>query len=335
MANPVLVEVWRGGTVESRHRGAAVIVDSQGAILASWGDGGALVFPRSTVKPLQAIPLVESGAADRYTLSQREIALACASHTGEAAHVTAVAAWLARVGLGEADLVCGPQIPLGEAAAHALHRAGTAPSRLHNNCSGKHAGFLTAALYLGLPTRGYGQPSHPLQEQVRRILAEMGGVDGPLDVLAGDGCGVPTVAMPLHTLARSFATLADPQGQPEPRRESIRRIMAAMTAQPWFVSGTGRFDTLVIESGRGALIVKGGAEGVCAAALPGRGLGIALKIDDGAKRAAEVAMAAVLARFLPEGGALAGLLADLAAMPIQDTRCQRVGVVRPAAGWPG
>ncbi len=340
MANPVLVEFWRGSVVESRHRGAVAVIDSRGSLVAGWGDVLQPVFPRSTVKPLQAIPLIESGAADRFRLSQQEIALACASHAGEAAHVAAVAAWLARLGLSGANLVCGPHMPTADAAAHALLAAGLAPTRLHNNCSGKHAGFLTLALDLGAPVAGYGLSSHPVQQGARRAIAETGGADADTGTLAGDGCGVPTMALPLVALARSFAALADPSDQPPARADAIRRITAAMLAQPWFVAGTGRFDTRLMEGGQGALIVKSGAEGVCAAALPGAlsglGLGIALKIDDGAKRATEVAMAALLARFLPErGGPLAALLADLVEVPVTDTSGEPVGAIRLTAGWPG
>lgn len=347
MANPVVVEIWRGSVVESRHRGAVAVVDSRGSLVAGWGDIVQPVFPRSAVKPLQAIPLVESGAADRFGLSQRELALACASHAGEPAHVTAVATWLGRLGLSETDLVCGPHLPPQDAAARALLAAGLAPSRLHNNCSGKHAGFLTLALDLGGPTAGYGQASHRVQQLARRAIAETGGADADAGTLAGDGCGVPTMALPLTALARSFAVLADPSDQPLQRARAIRRITAAMIAEPWFVAGSGRFDTRLMEDGQGAVIVKSGAEGVCAAALPGAllgsSLGIALKIDDGAKRAAEVAMAALLARFLPGksvNGSLAALLAELVNVPVTDTRGEPVGAIRPAAewltaGWPG
>jgi len=323
-ANPIVVEVTRGGTVESRHRGAAAVVDAEGALVAAWGDVDRPVFPRSAVKPIQAIPLVETGAA----------ALACASHGGEPEHLRVVADWLRRIGLGPEFLVCGPHPPICESAAVALVRAGRAPSSLHNNCSGKHAGFLTTALHLGAPSAGYGAPDHPVQQRVRQALAEMGGVDLRDSVEGIDGCGVPVIAMPVSAIARGFAALADPNRLSPRRAAAVRRIVAAMTAHPYLVAGRGRFETVVMHACAGAVIVKGGAEGVSAAALPGKGLGIAVKIDDGAKRAVETVMAALLARFAGlEGRGRAALDAYLD-QPIANSTGVRVGAVRLAPGWP-
>jgi L-asparaginase II len=296
-ANPVLIEVIRGGEVESRHRGAAAIVDSTGGCRGYWGNVETAVFPRSAVKPLQALPMVESGAAEALAVSAREMALACASHSGEEMHVTGVDAWLRRLGLSADDLVCGPHPPLGDAAGAGLLRNGRAPTRLHNNCSGKHAGFLTLARHIGAPTVGYADLTHPVQRQVLATLAELADFDAERASIATDGCGVPVMAVPLQGLARAFARFSAPDCLPNVRAAAVRRVSAAMTGHPSMIGGAGRFDTLVVESAGGTLLVKSGAEGVACAALLDRGLGIALKIDDGAKRAAEAAMAALLLRF--------------------------------------
>ena len=334
-ANPVLIEVTRGATVESRHRGAAVVVDSRGGRCAAWGDVDGFVFPRSSVKPLQALPLVESDAAARFGVSARELALACASHSGEPDHVAVALGWLVRLGRTEGDLICGPHPPLSREAAEALIRIGRAPSPLHNNCSGKHLGFLTLAMHLGASLTDYGHPDHPVQRRVRRALSEMGETDLSSAPVAGDGCGAPVVAMPLVAIARAFALLAVPDDLPRERAAAARQVVAAMTANPYFVGGTDRFDTLVTESAAGGILIKGGAEGVCAAALPERGLGFAVKIDDGAKRAAETAMAALLARYAGENGAVREMLAAFQVKPVVDTRSLPVGSIRPAPGWLG
>jgi L-asparaginase II len=335
-ANPVLVEVTRGSVVESRHRGAVAVVDSRGRRLAAWGDIDAIVFPRSAVKPLQALPLVESGAAARFGVSARELALACASQGGEPEHVAIARDWLARLGRTDEDLICGAHPPLTPAAAEALIRSDCQPSRLHNNCSGKHLGFLTLAMHLGAPVAGYGDPDHPVQRHVRRMLSEMGGKDLSSAPVAGDGCGVPVLGMPLAAIAHAFARLAQSSELPGERAEAARRVISAMTAHPYLVGGSDRFDTLVLESGRGAVLVKGGAEGVCAAAILDRGgLGLAVKIDDGAKRAAETAMAALLARYFAEQGPLRETVVAFCQRPVLDTRSLSVGLIRPASDWPG
>lgn len=334
-ANPVLVEVTRGATVESRHRGAAVVVDSEGRRLAAWGDVDSLVFPRSSVKPLQALPLLESGAAARFDVSDRELALACGSHGGEPEHVETAGGWLARLGRTEADLICGAHPPITEAAAAALVRADLPPSRLHNNCSGKHLGFLTVAMHVRAALRAYGHPDHPVQRRVRRVLSEMGETALSSAPVAGDGCGVPVIAMPLTAIARAFARLAVPSELPSERAGAVRRVVSAMTAHPHLIGGKERFDTLVLASAAGAVLVKGGAEGVCAGTILGPAVGIALKIDDGAKRAAETAMAALLALYCDGEGPLAETIAALRQRPVLDTRGLPVGTVRPAPGWPG
>ena len=295
--NPVLVEVTRGEMVESRHRGAFAVADVEGRIVLSAGDFEHNVYPRSAIKPLQALALVESGAADAFGVNDRELALACASHQGEAAHVDTARAWLARLGYSNADLECGAHLPYSEPCAHALIRAAEAPQALHNNCSGKHAGFLTVARQLGVSPQGYIKFEHPVQQTVLGILEMMAGLDLRAAPRGIDGCGIPQYALPLGNIALAMARFADPADQPERRRNACARVREAMAAEPLMVAGTNRFCTDVIVASGGRALVKTGAEGVFCAALPELGLGLALKIDDGATRASQVATAALLRRL--------------------------------------
>jgi L-asparaginase II len=294
---PVLIEVLRGAVVESRHRGAVVIADAAGRIVRSWGDVERPVFPRSAVKPLQALPLVESGAAEKYGLGDAELALACASHHGQPVHVEAVTRWLERIGLGIGDLECGAHLPKEVASAQALIRAGSGPAAVHNNCSGKHTGFLCTARCLGEPVRGYIEPDHPVQQRVTKALGEMTGLDLSRAPRGRDGCGIPAIAMSLHGLARGFARLADPSGLHDERRAAATRLLDAMAAAPVMVDGSlGLCNNVMTAAGK-TVRLKAGAEGVYCAALPGQGLGIALKIEDGAARASELAIITLLDRF--------------------------------------
>lgn len=292
--SPIEIDVWRGNLIESRHRVHGAVVDAHGGVIAAWGDYEAPIYGRSAIKPLLALLLVESGAAERFDLSDREVALACASHSGEPGHVEAVLAWLARVGLSVDDLECGPQAPSYEPAMRAMFSKGEAPTRAHNNCSGKHSGFLTAAKHLGFATKGYIQYDHPLQQRLLGILEQMSGF-GLTGVPRGiDGCGIPTIAFPIAHHAFAMAQLADPHHLPEARAVACRRIVRAMAGEAWYVAGTGRFCNAVMDVTGPKAVIKGGAEGVYMGALPEHGIGICLKVADGAGRASEVAMGAVL-----------------------------------------
>jgi L-asparaginase II len=331
-ADPVAVLVRRGDLIESVHRVAYAVADAGGAVLHHEGDVRRPVFPRSSVKPLQALPLVESGAAERFALSERELALACASHGGEPMHTEIVAAWLARIGLDPSALECGAHSPSHEATARQLIEQRRPPSPLHNNCSGKHAGMLTLALHLGVPTAGYIASDHPVQLRISALLAAMSGAS--LAPPAVDGCGVPTHAMPLAGLATAMARLADP----DPCRpaapghaEACARIRAAMAAYPLLVAGSGRACSVIMATAPGVL-VKTGAEGVYVATLPERRLGLALKVADGAGRAAVVALIALLARLGTLDPA-APALADLAAPVLRNHAGRVVGRIEPAPGW--
>jgi L-asparaginase II len=298
MTNPVLVEVSRGPLIESRHRGAVAIADASGKIVFAIGDVAAPVFPRSAVKALQALPLVESGAADRFGLRDEELALACASHSGEPGHIAVVERMLAAAGLDASALRCGTHWPMSQSAAYALARTGTA-SALHNNCSGKHAGFLCLACALGTDHAEYWRPEHKVQREVRAAIEDVTGVVLAEDVCAVDGCSVPTWAIPLQSLAAGIAKLATGQGLSPSRAAAAARLMRACVQKPWHVAGTGRFCTEIMQIFGARVFVKTGAEGVYCGALPEQGFGIALKCDDGGSRAAQAIMAATIARFLP------------------------------------
>jgi L-asparaginase II len=298
MTNPVLIEVMRGSLVESRHRGAVAVGDAAGTTALAIGDVSTPVFPRSAVKALQALPLVEQGAADRYGLDDEALALACASHSGEAAHIAGVEAMLAKAGLDPSALRCGAHWPIAQAAAAAVARSG-APSALHNNCSGKHAGFLCVACAMGVDHAEYFRPEHPVQHAVRAVLEDVTGAAIAEDRCAIDGCSVPTWAVPLRNLARGFAKFGTGEGLAPERARAAARLRQACAREPWFVAGTGRFCTDVMQLFGQRVFVKTGAEGVYCGALPQQGFGIAIKCDDGASRAAQAIMAAVIARFLP------------------------------------
>jgi L-asparaginase II len=298
MTNPVLVEVTRGPLVESRHRGAVAVCDAQGKTALALGDVTAPIFPRSAVKALQALPLIEQGAAERFSLSDEELALACASHSGEAAHIAGVEHILAKAGLAPSDLRCGAHWPIAQSAAAAVARSG-APSPLHNNCSGKHAGFLCVARAIGADPADYWRPEHPVQRLVRGVLEDFTGASFGEASCAIDGCSVPTWAVPLHHLAHGFAKFATGDGLSPERARAAARLRQACAKTPWFVAGTGRLCTDIMQLFGERVFVKTGAEGVYCAALPREGLGIAVKCDDGAGRAAQAMTAAVISRFLP------------------------------------
>lgn len=328
--NPRLVEVLRGGAVESRHRGAVAVADGAGRLLFALGDVEAPVFPRSAIKVIQALPLVESGAADALGLTAAELALSTASHNGEEAHVEGARAMLARVGRDETCLVCGPHWPGREDDRGRLHLAGRTPTRLHNNCSGKHAGFVCCAVHAGIDPTGYGDVDHPVQREIAAALSDVTGVDTDRVPRGRDGCSIPTWALPVAAMARGFARMASGEGLAASRARAARRLLEAAIAEPFMIAGTERFCTDFIRACGGSVYVKTGAEGVFCAALPALGLGVAVKCDDGAARAAEVVTATVVARLLGrfEDPALARFRTPV----IRDWNGVEVGGLRAVAG---
>jgi L-asparaginase II len=274
-------------------------VDADGATVLSLGEVDRRVFPRSAVKALQALPLIESGAADKYGLTDEELALACASHSGEPEHVRVAAGMLAKAGQDVGCLECGTHWPMGEAANRALAATGGQPNALHNNCSGKHAGFICLACGTGEDPRGYVGADHPVQRLVREALEDVTGACHTVDKSGIDGCSIPTYAVRLPSLAFGFAKFGTGIGLSNSARIAAERIRKAVAAHPFMVAGTGRFDTRLMEILKERAFVKVGAEGVYCASFPELGYGIALKADDGNARAAEAMMAGLVLRFLP------------------------------------
>ncbi len=305
-ANPILVEALRGGAVESFHRGAVAVVDADGAVHSAWGDIERPIFPRSAVKVLQALPLVASGAAERYGLNDEELALACASHGGEARHAATAASMLAKAGVDVNALECGTHWPYNDAAIKALAAAGQQPSALNNNCSGKHAGFVCLGCLMAGEQdrraflRGYVLPDHPVMREVTAALQAATGYDLARTDVGTDGCSIPTFAIPLRPLALAFARVATGVGLRPDHAAAAARLRRAVAKAPYMVAGTGRFDSRVMQRLGERVFCKVGAEGVYCAALPTLGLGVAVKMDDGnTARACEVVMAALIERLLP------------------------------------
>ncbi len=298
MDNPVLVNVWRGSHIESCHHGRVVVVDSDGDVLFSLGDIDAPVFPRSSVKAIQALLLIESGAADTFKLNSQEIALACASHSGDVSHVAVANSMLSKAGLDMHHLECGAHWPMDNKVAGRLAASGGKPSSLHNNCSGKHAGFLCVCCADNRHTQGYVGADHIIQRQIREIMSDITGAPHTHKNMAIDGCSIPTYAVPLRNLALGFARFSSAQGLSLDRARAAQRILAAIAAAPDMIAGQGRFDTEVMKILGAGVMLKLGAEGVYCGTIPEFGIGIALKCDDGAIRAAEVMMATVLQRLL-------------------------------------
>ena len=311
-----LVEVWRGDVLESLHLGHAAVCGPDGGVREAWGDPDAVILPRSSCKMIQALPLVEGGGA----LPEERLALACASHEAAAIHLRGVASWLADLGLSEADLRCGVQPPRDRAVREALIREGAAPGPIHNNCSGKHAGFLELARRLGGGPE-YVEPDHPAQRAVRAAFEEVTGETSPS--WAVDGCSAPNFACTVRGLATAMARFATATGG-DARGRAMVALREAMAARPELVAGEGRACTRLMRAMEG-VAVKTGAEGVFVAIVPRLGLGVALKIADGATRASECAVAAILARL----GVLDPAFAET---PVVNWRGITTGTVRPSAG---
>lgn len=329
MANPVLVEVLRGDRVESAHRGSAVVCDADGKLVLEIGDGARPVFPRSAVKAIQALPLVESGAADALGFGASELALACASHMGEARHVELARSMLSRTGLDETALECGAHWPNNHDATIALAASAGKPSALHNNCSGKHAGFLCTCRHGKLDHRGYVGFDHAMQGFIREAMEDVTGARHDAGNAAIDGCSIPTHAVPITNLAHGFARMATGKGLSADRAQAAKRLLSACMAEPFFTSGSNGADLPLMQAAPGRIFVKTGAEGVYCAALPELGLGIALKCDDGAERASAAMVAAVLAKLLGADEALAARLNRLARPDVVSRKGEPVGQIRP------
>jgi len=328
-AAPVLLtEIWRGPIAESVHLGHAVICGPGGQIVEAWGDPHVQIYPRSSSKMLQALPLIESGAADAAGLGPEQLALACASHNGAAIHTERVAAWVAGLGLGESDFRCGSHMPDDKEAAYGLIRAHEGPCQLHNNCSGKHAGFLTLAQHLGAGPE-YVEVDHPVQRACLAAFEEVTGETSPGYGI--DGCSAPNFLTSLHGMARAMAFFATAREGGCLRDSAAARLRDAMIAHPDLVAGEGRACTLLMRACKEPVALKTGAEGFFIAILPERDMGIALKIADGGTRGAECAIAALLVR-------LGALDADHPSAQmfmnktVRNWRGIETGMIKPAAG---
>ena len=337
--NPVLVEVMRGNAVESTHRGAIAVLDADGGLRAGLGDIDRPIFPRSAVKVLQALPLVASGAADAWGLGDAELALACASHGGEERHALAAASMLAKAGVDAAALECGAHWPYVEAAARALAAQGRMPTALNNNCSGKHAGFVCLGCHMAggadakAFVRGYIGPEHAVMREVTAALQATTGHDLATTPRGTDGCSIPTFAVPLRALALAFARVATGVGLSPEHATAARRLRGAVAAEPFMVGGTGRFDSRVMERLGERVFCKVGAEGVYCAALPERGLGVAIKIDDGNNaRAAEVVMAAAIEALVTLDDAQSVFMRGLSETVLRNWNGIEVGGLRATGG---
>jgi L-asparaginase II len=288
MTNPILVEVTRGPIVESQHRGSYVVTDATGKIILQAGDISTPVYPRSAIKAFQCLPVIESGAADHFGLNEEEIALCCASHDGEPDHVRVARSILKKIGVDEICYECGAHWPTSRNAAFLLAKVGGEGQQIHNNCSGKHAGMLALAKYLGADLKDYVKREHPVQRAVVKAMGDICDTDLSKAPIGIDGCSVPTWAIPLKNAAMGFARL--------PQSKAGERIIAAARAHPFMIAGTTRFDTKIMQAVP-RLFIKYGAEGVFCGLIPHAGLGFALKCDDGTARAVEIMAAGMLSKL--------------------------------------
>lgn len=335
MSNPVLVEVTRGNLVESRHRGIVIAVDGDGKTVFSLGDSDSAVFPRSACKAMQALPLMETGAADAYGFGNRELALACSSHNGEPEHVALAGAMLSAAGRDVSVLECGEHWSFSQDTLIDQARALRRPSQLHNNCSGKHAGFICACCHDGKDTSGYVTYDHPLQRDIRGVLEALTGGALAQDDCGIDGCSIPTYAVPLKGLAHGFAKMATGTGLDPLRAKASRRLIEACMAEPFYVAGTKRACTRLMQAAPGRIFAKTGAEGVYCAAIPEKGIAIALKCEDGTTRAAEAMIAATLARFFTDEPDLHANLMAQANHTMKNWNGMAVGDVRVTEAFAG
>ena len=328
MQNPVTVEVTRGNAVESRHRGLGVVVDGDGKVAFSFGEAEACVFPRSACKAMQALPLIESGAADAYGFGNKELALACSSHSGEDEHVATASAMLARAGRDVAALECGAHWSSDQETL--IHQARTLerPTALHNNCSGKHSGFVCTCVHSGIEVKGYVGYEHPLQAEIRGVMEDLTGAVLGRDNCGTDGCSIPTYAVPLKGLAHGFAKMLTGRCLGPERAKASRRLIEACMAEPFYVAGTKRACTRLMEVAPGKIFAKTGAEGVFVAALPEQGLAMAVKCEDGTTRAAEAMIFALIARYFEKGGEVEAKLLAMANRSMKNWNGIHVGDVR-------
>ena len=331
-ANPILAQMVRGNWVENRYRGAFAVVDADGKVIFSAGDIVRPIFPRSAIKSMQALAMVTAGSIDRFTLSDEDLALACASHRGEDVHVEGVVHFLEELGLSKDDLECGAHAPGDPEARKSLRLRHEAPSALHNNCSGKHSGMLSVALAMGVPTQGYVNRDHPVQARVRSAIEAVIGEPLTEGRCGTDGCSIPTWAAPLEAYARGFARMATGKGLFPDLAAGAQRIFDAATRHPHLVAGKDQLDTVVMEAFGGRVMQKGGAEGVQCGAIRDKGWGYAIKCDDGNMDASRAMVAALLLAIADPDEKQAEVLHRFRAHPVLNVRGLHVGVIEALEG---
>lgn len=319
------VIVTRGAVVESRHRVHAAVVDENGALIGGARDPSYVTAWRSCAKPFQAMPFLESGGFDSLGWGDDQLALSCASHGGEPEHVVLAETMLSDIGMEEGDLACGPHEPLSTRGVRALRDSGARPSRLHNNCSGKHAAMLARAHTAGWHAFGYEREEHPVQRCCLEAVAKWSELPQSEIGRAVDGCGAVVFSLPIENMARAYANLARAGRDDD---EVAGRIVHAMQTRPFLIGGTDRFDSILIEETEGAVIAKIGAEGVHSVAVPARGLGLAVKVEDGAQRAQTAAVVRLLQHLDVLPSALPDRLGEFVRRPIRNTRGEVVGELR-------
>ncbi|MEI6896772.1 MAG: asparaginase [Psychromonas sp.] len=329
----LFVEVTRNNMLESQHFGAAVVCDYKGNIIEQWGNIEQTIFPRSAIKPLLSINLIKSGADESFKLSDKEISLSCGSHMGESIHQKSLTNWLNRLGMNEEHLACGVDLPENKVRAHHLLSLGEKKCKIHHNCSGKHTGFLTTALHLGLPLENYQHIDHPLQTSALKILSEMAQISLPKQTIGIDGCGFPAPTMPLLNLAKAMAAFANPILLRDDLSKAIKRIQRAIINEPFYLSGTNTIVSDLNQKTKGRIIAKTGAEGVMVASIPDKGLGIALKIADGNSRASSVALLEILRHLNLLNKNEIQDLQPYFTPDLINSRGEIVGNIRAASSW--
>jgi L-asparaginase II len=336
MPPKILVKVIRGDTVESAHRGHLIVINGSGETVASIGDPKAVTFFRSASKPFQAIPCITSGAADAFNFSEEEIALACASHSGEQRHVRIAGLMLERIGLNEAHLHCGSHLPFYEKEAERMLRVGEYATQLHNNCSGKHAAMLALAKHIEADIGTYEILENPVQQKILDAISQFTETPGGKIPIGIDGCVAPNFALPLHAMATAFMNLIRPDRFDQKTQDAAGRIVSAMVNHPDLIGGSERLDTMLMQAASGKIISKVGADGVwLCGVLPSEkyptGLAIALKIEDGDDKRARPVVAVEVLRQL---GILSGEdLAEVSPMPIKNRRGDVVGMVESSVSF--
>ncbi len=325
----LIVRITRGEITESQHRGHIAVADTGGRVPFFAGNPRIVTFARSAAKLIQAIPVIESGAADHFRLTEEEIALICASHNGEYGHIRTALSILGKVGFGISDLQCGSHYPFHPGSAKALKQIHQTPGSLHNNCSGKHAGMLALCAQMNVPSDDYLSIGHPVQQAMLQTVSEMCGLSPDEIRLGIDGCGVPVFGMPIASLALAYSRLARPDKLPPERAEACHRILAAIRANPFHLAGSGRYDTRLIEATGGRIIGKMGAEAIYALAVPEQGWGIVVKVEDGSVRALYAAVMETLVQLQLLSEKEYAQLEEFHRPPVRNWQGKEVGRTEP------